>query len=77
MYEKLHSVRQFVFENLADPSREFDLLLPVGTKLDENLSLHDLNLVPTAVLNFQLLSGDNLPKDGFLNSECMSLVSDL
>lgn len=78
VYEKLQKVREFVSENLDDPSREFDLLLPGGIKLtDENLNLLELKLVPAAVLNFHLSSDDNLPRNGFLNSECMSLLSDL
>lgn len=78
VYEKLQKVREFVSENLDNPNREFDLLLPGGIKLtDENLNLLELKLVPAAVLNFHLSSDNNLPRNGFLNSECMSLLSDL
>jgi UBX domain-containing protein 6 len=78
VYEKLSAVREFVAENLADPSIEFDLLLSGGIKVsDDNQSLHDHKLIPAVVLNFQASDETSLSGSAFLNSECMALLSDL
>lgn len=78
VYEKLQAVREFVAENMADPSREFNLLLPGGVKLtDETQSLLELKLIPAVVLNFQVSVEDDSSENVYLNSECLSLLSDL
>lgn len=78
MFEKFLSVREFVWENLTDPSWAFDLLLPGGIKVsEETQTLLDLNLVPASVLNFQFSDGSVSSGTAFLNPECMSLLSGL
>lgn len=58
--------------------RAFDLLLPGGIKpTDENKTLLELKLAPAVVLNFQVADEDVLSGSGYLNSECMALLSDL
>lgn len=77
VYEKLSAVREFVAENLQDPSKEFDFLLPGGIKLsDDDQSLLQLKLVPAVILNFQALN-DGPSNEVFLNSRCMALLSEL
>lgn len=77
VHERLSAVKQYVVENLHDPEREFNLLLPGGSKLvcDDN-SLLELKLVPAVLLNF-LWSDGSCGATHYLKPDVMVLLADL
>ncbi|XP_035209030.1 UBX domain-containing protein 6-like [Stegodyphus dumicola] len=76
VYEKLLAVKNFIMENLAEPQKQFNLLLPGGFRLtDDEQSLLELKLVPAVILNFQWLNESSTQNVSYLKHETLSLLS--
>ncbi|XP_025195479.1 UBX domain-containing protein 6 [Melanaphis sacchari] len=75
--EHLSDVLEFVKESVFDEQRPFKLRLPSGRTLDnehENMTLSELNLVPTTVLLFTYDPPENNEEHPYLKDELMALV---
>lgn len=71
---------EFVKESVFDEERPFNLKLTNGRTFaheDENMTLSELNLVPTSILLFTNDPPENDQEHPYLKDELMSLVQDI
>lgn len=79
MNEHFSDVLEFVKESVFDEERPFKLRLSSGRTYghdDENMTLSELNLVPTSILLFTSDPPENDQEHPYLKDELMSLVQD-
>lgn len=77
--EHLSDVLEFVKESVFDEERPFKLRLSNGRTFgdeDKNMTLNELNLVPTSILLFTNDPPENDHEHPYLKDELMSLVQD-
>lgn len=77
--EHLSDVLELVRESVFDEERPFNLRLSSGRMFgreDENMTLNELNLVPTAILLFNNDPPESNQEHPYLKDELMSLVQD-
>jgi len=73
-------VLEFVKESVFDEERPFNLRLSNGHTFgheDENMTLSELNLVPTSILLFTNDPPESDQEHPYLKDELMSLVQDI
>lgn len=73
----MSDVLEFVKESVFDEQRPFKLRLSSGSTFDnehENMTLSELNLVPTTVLLFTYDPPENNEEHPYLKDELMALV---
>lgn len=77
--EHLSDVLEFVKESVFDEEQPFNLRLSNGRTFgqeDENMTLSELNLVPTSILLFTKNPPESDQEHPYLKDELMSLVQD-
>lgn len=77
--EHLSDVLEFVKESVFDEERPFKLILSSGSTFGnehENMTLSELNLVPTTILLFTNNPPENDEEHPYLKDELMALVQD-